>query len=60
MVTDNGNFIVDVDVGPMTSPSELNKKLKEIPGIIENGLFIGMVHKAYFGQLDGTVSVQVR
>jgi ribose 5-phosphate isomerase len=26
-----------------------------IPGVVENGLFVGMARKAYFGMSDGTV-----
>ena len=48
-ITDNGNFILDVDFGPIDNPEELDKKLKSIPGIVETGLFIGMANIAYIG-----------
>lgn len=48
-VTDNGNFILDVDFGVIEDPYELNKKLKMIPGVIETGLFLDMAHIAYIG-----------
>lgn len=49
VVTDNGNFILDVDFGPINNPKELNQKLKSIPGIVETGLFIGMASVVYVG-----------
>jgi len=48
-VTDNGNFILDVDFGVIQEPITLEANLKKIPGVIETGLFIGMAEKAYIG-----------
>jgi ribose 5-phosphate isomerase A len=55
VVTDNGNFIVDVDFGPINAPKNLDSKLKSIPGVIETGLFIEMADIAYVGTRVGTV-----
>jgi len=52
-VTDNGNFILDVDLGIIKEPLRLDMNLKEIPGVIETGLFIGMAEKAYIGTEKG-------
>lgn len=49
VVTDNGNFIVDVDFGPIKAPKELDSKLKSIPGVIETGLFVEMADVVYVG-----------
>ncbi|MBS7640819.1 MAG: ribose 5-phosphate isomerase A [Candidatus Bathyarchaeia archaeon] len=48
-ITDNGNFILDVDFGIIENPYELNEKLKMIPGVIETGLFLDMAHIVYVG-----------
>ncbi|HIE14646.1 TPA: ribose-5-phosphate isomerase RpiA [Candidatus Bathyarchaeota archaeon] len=48
-ITDNGNFIIDVDFGPIDNPEQLDIKLKSIPGVVETGLFIGMANIAYIG-----------
>jgi len=48
-VTDNGNFILDVDFGTIESPAELQSKVKALPGVVETGLFIKMAHRAYIG-----------
>jgi len=55
VVTDNGNFIVDVDFGHINTPKELDSQLKSIPGIIETGLFVQMADIVYVGTRVGTV-----
>ena len=49
LVTDNGNFILDADFGPIDAPSELNFQLKSIPGVVETGIFAGMADIVYLG-----------
>lgn len=49
LVTDNGNFIFDVDFGPIAQPKELAMALKGVPGIVETGLFVGTADIAYVG-----------
>ncbi len=39
-VTDAGNFIVDVAAGPIEDPRALDRKMRQIPGVVETGLFI--------------------
>lgn len=58
VVTDNGNYIVDVDFGAITDAEELNRRLKLIPGVIETGLFIGMADLVYLGKQDGIVRLE--
>lgn len=50
VITDNGNFIIDVDFGPIKNPAELEKTLKTIPGVVETGFFIGMADMVYLGR----------
>jgi ribose 5-phosphate isomerase A len=50
VITDNGNFIIDVTYDSITDPEEMEKKLKLIPGVIETGLFIGITNKVYVGR----------
>jgi ribose 5-phosphate isomerase A len=42
VITDNGNYILDVDFGVIRKPRELSISLKLIPGVVETGLFIDM------------------
>lgn len=50
VVTDNGNFVLDVDFGSIGNPEELNFQLKSISGVIETGLFVDMVDVVYVGR----------
>ena len=57
LVTDNGNFIIDVDFGTINNPKELNTKVLNIPGVVDTGLFIDMTSKAYIGTSEGDVVI---
>lgn len=48
-ITDNGNYIVDVDFGVIDNPTRLEREIKLIPGVVENGLFIDMTEVVYVG-----------
>lgn len=55
VVTDNGNFIIDVSISDIKNPKRLEMELNNIPGIVENGLFIDMAHIVYYGTIDGVI-----
>lgn len=57
-ITDNGNFILDVDFGRIQNPRELDVRLKSIPGLIETGLFIDMADIAYIGTWDAVRKIE--
>jgi len=40
-ITDAGNCIFDVALGPLDNPNEVDQTLRSIPGVVETGLFIG-------------------
>ena len=56
-ITDNGNYIIDCHTGPIENPKELEKDLNLIPGVVENGLFIGLAHIAIVGTRKNKVKV---
>jgi ribose 5-phosphate isomerase A len=58
VVTDNGNYIVDVDFGAISDAEELNSSLKLVPAVIETGIFTGMVDVVYLGKADGIVKLE--
>jgi ribose 5-phosphate isomerase A len=60
VVTDNGNFIIDVDFGPIKKPEKLERALKAIPGVVETGLFINMADIVYLGWSDKVEKIQRR
>ena len=60
VVTDNGNFVIDVDFGVIESSKveKLNLDLQQIVGIVETGLFVNMAEQAYFGDQEGNVTTR--
>ena len=53
VITDNGNFIIDVGFGLMREPLEIEMKLKKLPGVVETGLFVEMADIVYMGKRSG-------
>ena len=39
VITDNGNFLMDVDFGVIVDPKALAAKISPIPGVVEHGIF---------------------
>jgi ribose 5-phosphate isomerase A len=54
--TDAGNLIIDCAAGEIKSPLQLEYMLNGVPGVVNNGLFIGICSKIYMGT-DGGVTV---
>ena len=44
-ITDGGNLIYDCDFGALGDPTALAAAIKGVPGVVEHGLFIGLVHR---------------
>ncbi|MEN8242049.1 MAG: ribose-5-phosphate isomerase RpiA [Chloroflexota bacterium] len=51
--TDQGNYILDTDFGPIDDPTRLAAKLKQRTGILEHGLFINMATDLVIAGADG-------
>jgi len=60
VVTDNGNFIADVDFGGICDARGLDDRLKRLPGVLETGLFLGLASAVYVGAKDGSVRLLKR
>jgi ribose 5-phosphate isomerase A len=45
-VTDGGNYIYDCAFGRIEEPDALDEALKLIPGVVENGMFLGIADAA--------------
>jgi ribose 5-phosphate isomerase A len=41
LMSDAGNYIVDLRSGPIESPARLDQALRSLPGVVETGLFVG-------------------
>ena len=55
--TDNGNYILDCKFSALDDPAELERELNGIPGVLDNGLFVGMAGRVVVGESDGAVRV---
>lgn len=51
-ITDNGNYVVDVDFGSIDNPQILEKEINNVPGVLENGLFVDVADIVYVGYED--------
>ncbi len=45
-LTEQGNYLLDCLFGHIPEPQTLSQQLRDIPGVLENGLFIGLTSKA--------------
>ena len=54
-ITDHGHHVLDCRFGEINNPVELNTALKEIPGVVETGLFLQMADVALIGYANGMI-----
>jgi ribose 5-phosphate isomerase A len=59
-VTDEGHFILDCPLSAGIDLDDLDRSLKQVPGVVEHGLFIGLADRALLGRPDGEVEVLER
>lgn len=52
VVTDEGNLVVDVKFETLDNPAEMEKTLNNIPGVLENGLFVGVADVVLIGAIE--------
>jgi len=57
-ITDEGNHILDLHLNRIGNPRQLSLVLNQIPGVVENGLFIDICDIVIIGHGDGRVEVQ--
>jgi ribose 5-phosphate isomerase A len=54
VITDQGNMVLDVKFDNLDNPGELEKTLNNIPGVLENGLFVNCTDLVLVGEIkDG-------
>jgi ribose 5-phosphate isomerase A len=58
LVTDEANYIVDLHLKRIGNPRQLALVLNQIPGVVENGLFIDICDIVVIGHGDGRVVVR--
>ena len=58
LVTDEANYLVDLHLKRIANPRQLAMVLNQIPGVVENGLFIDICDIVIIGHADGRVTVR--
>lgn len=60
VVTDQGNLVLDVKFdGGIADPAALEKEINNLPGVLENGLFVNLTHQVLVGEIvDGVPGVR--
>ncbi|PTX56428.1 ribose-5-phosphate isomerase [Litoreibacter ponti] len=56
--TDENNYILDLHLRRIGNPRQLSLVLNQIPGVVENGLFIDICDVVVIGNGDGSVEVR--
>ena len=58
VVTDEGNLILDVLFnGGINNPKEIELRINNIPGVLENGLFVDLTNKVLVGKVENNQTV---
>jgi ribose 5-phosphate isomerase A len=57
-LTDSGNLILDCAFGRIEDPEALDMALKLVPGVVENGLFIGLADTAIIAGNGGVTVLE--
>lgn len=57
-VTDEGNHILDLHLGRIGNPRQLSLVLNQVPGVVENGLFVDICDLCITGHADGRVETR--
>jgi ribose 5-phosphate isomerase A len=58
VITEHGNLILDIRFASPVDPVEMENKINDIPGVVENGFFTRITPVVYIARSDGTVEVR--
>lgn len=60
VVTDQGNLVLDLKwTGGIADPAALEQAINNLPGVLENGLFVGLTDQVLVGEIvDGEPRVR--
>ena len=60
VVTDQGNLVLDVRFeGGIADPVDLERRINNLPGVLENGLFVNLADQVLVGEInDGAAGVR--
>ena len=55
--TENGNIILDCDFGTIKNPKTLTQKIKQVPGVLESGIFLRKPDIIYKAKTNGKFEI---
>lgn len=55
-ITDHGHYILDSQFNTIDYPAALHSKINNLPGVVENGLFINLADIVLIGHADGSIT----
>lgn len=59
VITDQGNMVLDVTFKGIDNPADMERDINNIPGVLENGLFVGLTSEVLIGEVkDGEATVR--
>ncbi len=59
VITDQGNMVLDVKFEAITDPAAMEQRINNIPGVLENGLFVDVTDLVLIGEVkDGQVLIR--
>jgi ribose 5-phosphate isomerase A len=59
VVTDQGNLVIDVKFDHIQDPGKMEKEINNLPGVLENGLFVGVADIILVGEVkDGKTVIR--
>lgn len=57
VITDQGNLVLDVSFdGGISDPENLEKRINNIPGVLENGLFVNIADEILVGEVNNGIA----
>lgn len=59
-VTDNGNYIADCRFERIENPQTLEAEINMVPGVVDNGLFVGLADKVIIASTNGIRTMERR
>jgi ribose 5-phosphate isomerase A len=57
-VTDNGNYIADCKFSKISNPAKMEWELNLVPGVVDNGLFVGLAHSVIVSSREGVRTLE--
>jgi ribose 5-phosphate isomerase A len=56
-ISDGGHLILDAFFGRISAPQALSSALRDVPGVVQHGLFLGLCKRAYIAGTDGVATI---